>query len=181
MSQPSTDPRAARLREAFDRAFARAPASDDDDKEDFLLIRTGGAPYALRMAEIAGVAARRTIVPVPGRRSELLGVAGIRGSLVCVYSLPRLLGQGGATEDATWLALATLGDAEPVGLAFEALEGFLRAKKADVHATPDAQASGGARSLVQAGGSPRPVIDLTTILAVIQKSAGTAGPTGSPP
>jgi chemotaxis signal transduction protein len=175
------DPRAARLRETFDRAFARAPASDDDEKEDFLLVRTGGAPYALRMAEITGVAARRTIVPVPGRRAELLGLAGIRGSLVCVYSLCRLLGQGSATEDATWLALAALGDDEPVGLAFEALEGFLRVTKVDVHATPDAQAGGRARSLVQAGASPRPVIDLSTILAVIQKSAGTTGPTGSPP
>jgi chemotaxis signal transduction protein len=173
------DPRAARLRDAFDGGFALPPQVEVVESDDFLLLRAAGAPYAMRVAEIAGIAARKTVVPVPSGRPELLGLAGIRGALVCVYSLSRLLGQAGA-EQAVWLALLALDDAEPVALAFDELEGFLRVPRALVLEQPASRADARVRSLVQAGSTPRPVIDLSTIAAVIQ-SAGAAGPTRSSP
>jgi purine-binding chemotaxis protein CheW len=181
------DPRATRLREAFDRGFALPPAAEAGETGDFLLLRAAGAAYALRVADMAGIAAGRTVVPVPGRRPELLGVAGIRGALVCVYSLSRLLGLPGplghptTSEEAAWLALVFLADADPVALAFQELEGFVRVPRAQIHDQPVERADPRIRGVVQAGPAPRPVVDLATILEAIQKSAGSTGPTGSFP
>jgi len=112
------------LRREFDGAFARAVRETADDSEDLLAVRVGGSPYALRVAELGGVSAGRRITPVPSSHAGLLGLVGIRGSLVPVFDLARLLDEQQAGEVPRWIAWSQ-GDS-PVGLAFATVEGHLR-------------------------------------------------------
>jgi len=126
MSNISTlDNIAAGLRDTFDRSYTLPPASAGiEQTENLLVIRMAGDPYALRVGEISGLTNNNQIVPLPGRTPELLGIAGIRGGLISVYSLAALLGYPREPNQGRWLALC--GNENRVGLAFGNLEGYLR-------------------------------------------------------
>jgi chemotaxis signal transduction protein len=162
------------LRIAFDEAFARPSVVRADDTEDILLVRVGGDPYALRSGEMSGLATGKKIAPVPSRRSELMGLAGIRGSLVPVYSLAALLGYGAHSSSSPWLALSR--GAEPVGLAFQEFEGFVRVPRSDVHSAEDTHARRHVRAVARFGDLTRPIIDVSSALEVLKAQAGGAGP-----
>lgn len=123
----------AELRRGFDEARA-IPFSEDakEQAENLLAIRiSGGDAYAIKVSEIAGLATGRKIVPVPGPIPELLGLAGIRGALVPVYSLSALLGYGSDAEQARWLALC--GIERCFALAFHEFEGYLRVAQRELY------------------------------------------------
>ena len=135
MTEPSAiASKATELRNAFDRARA-VPLSTGavEQVEGLLSIRVSGNPYAIRVSEISGLANDRKVVAFPSSIPELLGVAGIRGGLVSVYSLAALLGYGREADQARWLILCEA--EEPVGLAFSAFEGYLRVPVTQVYAT----------------------------------------------
>jgi chemotaxis signal transduction protein len=155
--------RAADLRAHFDRSFAEAPRAAAAATEDLLAIRLGGAPYALRLGELAGLFVDRRVAPVPSAVRELLGIAGFRGAIVPVYDLRLLLGCA-ATAPPRWLVIAAQ---LPVGFGFDVLEGHLRVGTGAI-ATG---AAGGA--LVQTP-EPRPIVALAAVLAAIAQRAGTA-------
>lgn len=162
-----TERRAAALREAFDASFAAPRAPTTSDVEDLLAIRVGGDAYALRLRDLVGVVARPTVVPVPTAAQGALGVAGVRGELVAVFSLSAFLGYGDDHDAATWLALC--GGEPPIGLCFPELEGFLRLPRAALHAggpRPDARAYLSEVATTEAGA--RPVLALPRILATIR-------------
>ena len=120
-----TADRVAELRCAFDRSFAEAPRSDVAALEDLLDIRVGATPYALRIAEISGLFADRTITPLPTTVPELLGITGVRGAVLPVYDLGALLGYPKEPKPC-WLAIAA---GMPVGLAFERFERHVRVRR----------------------------------------------------
>ena len=91
-----------------------------------------GDHYAIKVSEISGLVNDRKTVALPSPVPELLGVAGIRGGLVPVYSLAALLGYSQDPGRARWLALC--GSEEPVGLAFSDFEGYLRVPVSQVYA-----------------------------------------------
>lgn len=80
------------LRESFDRSFADLPASPPAATEDLLALTLGGHPHAVRVRELRGYYVDRPVTPVPSPLPELVGLAAIRGTLVVVYDLARLLG-----------------------------------------------------------------------------------------
>lgn len=162
----STDSVAA-LRNAFDEAFARAPALDTRVHDDLLAIRVAGNPHALRLSAIAGLYVERRIVPVPSDVATLLGLVGLRGELVPVYDLGALLGHP-AARDPAWIVLVRA-PAGSVGLAFEKLESFLRLSR-DALEDAGASASRHIEGLVQTGGGLRPLVDVSSIVeAIAQK------------
>jgi chemotaxis signal transduction protein len=108
--------RAKELAEQFDRSFAEPVRLDREARPIALVIFAGGAPYLLPMADIAFVARAPKIVPLPNGSPLQLGIAGVRGSLVTVFSLTALLGQAGGKHE--WLAV--IGD---VAIAFEKVDG----------------------------------------------------------
>ena len=120
------------LRNAFDRERA-APFSSSASKqsEDLLALRVCRDAYALRVSEICGLITGRKIVAFPTPIPELLGVTGIRGALVPVYSLAALLGYPAEAEGTRWLVLC--GAEEPVALAFGDFEGYLRVALTSLH------------------------------------------------
>ena len=134
--------KAAELRNAFDQARA-IPLSMQavEPVEGLLSIRVSGIPYAIRVSEITGLANDRKVVAFPSSIPELLGVAGIRGGLVSVYSLAALLGYSYSREadQARWLILC--GVEEPVGLAFSAFEGYLLVPLTHVYAAGQGDAA----------------------------------------
>lgn len=113
------------LKKAFDHAYAVPPPRlDSKQMENLLAIRVDGDPYAIRVSQINGLASDRKVVAVPSRTPELLGVVGIRGGLVPVYSLAALVGHDGDVNGGRWLALC--GTEEPIGLAFSDFEGYFK-------------------------------------------------------
>jgi signal transduction histidine kinase len=115
--------KAAELRSVFDKARALPfSLNGEEQAESLLAIRVSQDAYAVRVNEISGLVTDRKVVPIPSPISELLGVAGVRGALVPVYSLAALLGYGAETGQVRWLALC--GTEEPLALAFGGFEGY---------------------------------------------------------
>jgi chemotaxis signal transduction protein len=175
-SAPALARRLAELRDAFDRPFAEPPRAVAVETEDLLAIRIAGDPYALRVRDLTGLGSNRKIVPVPSSRAELLGLAGIRGNVVLVYSLPLLLGYGPGGGPPPWLALC--GAPAPVALAFDELESFVRVRRTDLSgAGPADGANRHVMQVVRVGASVRRIVDTRSVLATVKPDAGTPGAT----
>ncbi len=86
--------RARELAQAFDLSFAEPARNADARGTEVLSIRVGEAKYLLRIADIATVGRAPRIVPLPYSSALQLGIAGLRGNLVTVFSLAALLGEG---------------------------------------------------------------------------------------
>jgi chemotaxis signal transduction protein len=139
-AQSATASKAVELRNAFDRVRAIPwSAQAVEQIEGLLSIRVSGDPYAIRVSDISGLANDRKVVAFPSSIPELLGVAGIRGGLVSVYSLAALLGYRREADQARWLVLC--GAEESVGLAFGDFEGYLPVPLAQVYATDQRDAA----------------------------------------
>ncbi len=148
------------LREEFDAAFARSPSAPAA-VVPLLAIRVGSSPFAVRVLDAGGLVPVRAIVPVPSRRPELLGVSGLRGEILPVYGLARMV-LGVDDERPRWMILA--GASERVGFAFSAFDGHLAAEPAQLTPAAGPQLARHVRELY-AGTPQRPVLDLPSLLA----------------
>jgi purine-binding chemotaxis protein CheW len=165
--------RAGELRRQFDRAFAEPVRLDTAAKEILLGIRVAGQPYAVRLAEAAGVYADKKITRVPGSGAALRGIAGFRGALLPVFDLHVLLGHP-SSEAPRWLVIAS---AAPVALTFTGFEGQLRASREEI--LPQTARSGTAsyaRDLVRTQTFIGPILHLPTIVEAIETSGAGAPP-----
>jgi chemotaxis signal transduction protein len=99
-------------------------------------------------------------------------MAGFRGNIVPVYSLPMLLGYS-AVESSRWLVL--FGKDEMVGLAFDSFDGHLR--------IPEGYVAGGQavagmsrhiHEVTKIEGTIRPIIDLVSLYEGIKKCASSS-------
>ena len=150
---------AAELARAFDASFADVPHAETRSFEDVLAIRLGEDPHALRLRHVAGLFARRTIVPLPSPLPELLGLVSIRAAIVPVYDLSALLGRPPRAEP-RWLVLAAQA---PIALGFDELEGYRRLGPEAFVIAPSA----GALELVRTGDELRPLLNLPQIIESI--------------
>ncbi|MGA2992403.1 MAG: chemotaxis protein CheW, partial [Candidatus Korobacteraceae bacterium] len=75
---------------------------------------------------------RGTILPVPSRVPELLGITGVRGTVVPVFSLAALLGFSSNATEPRWLMFCGAKQA-PVAFAFDELEGHFEVPGTDVY------------------------------------------------
>jgi chemotaxis signal transduction protein len=160
--------KAEELRREFDASFAAPPASRAGETIDLLSIRVGNELLAMRVSELAGLDAHRKIVPLPARDGALLGIAGIGGRLVPVYSLALLLGQE-SPEEPLWLAI--VGEEAPVGLAFGAFEGHLRVSHEALH-VPAAELRRHVGGALKLASGVRYILDLKSIVIAIQERVG---------
>jgi purine-binding chemotaxis protein CheW len=164
---------AAALRESFDAAFAE-PASDAvEARVELLAVRVAGERLAIPLSAIDGLYADRPLTGLPGALPELLGLAGIRGSLTAVYDLGALLGLGRSAP--RWIALIAAENG--LGLAFEELDGTFRvASRELVSGTRPGDAGRHLGRLVEVSGRPLPVLDVVSLVAAIKRLAGRPGP-----
>jgi chemotaxis signal transduction protein len=158
--------RLAELRGAFDRTFAAPAHARLEDPVSLLRIEIGGQPFALRTLELSGLAADRRVVPVPSRRAELLGLAGLRGTLVPVFDLARLLGVPRHEVEPRWLALA--GRENPLALAFDRLEGYVEVAPECLHPGETESRRRYLRYWVTTGPVVRGLIELPALIQTIR-------------
>ena len=165
---------AAALRNEFDQAFAVAASTHKVQSSHLLAIRVDANPYAIAVAEIGGLQVDRVIAPLPTMIGGLLGLAGIRGDLVPVYSLAVLLGYQAPARTPRWLALC--GGAQSFGLAFDGFERHLNVPVAQI-AAADSANSGAAhiRAVVHNEEGSRPLISIPSIAVEIARRCTTAG------
>jgi chemotaxis signal transduction protein len=162
--------RADELRQAFDRSFALAPntEADADAVENLLAVRVGSRPYVLRLAEVSGLFVDRKVTWLPSPVTELLGITGLRGTVLPVYDLGMLLGCPRAAAP-RWLLVAA---ATPVGLAFDGFDGYLSVQPdAIVPAFRAESRERHVREILQTGVA-RPIIRLSSVLETIKNRSG---------
>ncbi len=169
MSDLSWVGRRDELRRGFDDAFAEAPPPPAPDLEDLVLVRVGPHALAVRVSEIAGLEKGRKIVPLPGSARELLGLAGVRGQLVPVFSLAALLGL--APGDEGWFVLCGRGPS--TGLAFAALEGCVKVPRSRLETAGDGR-SDHVAVVATIGTEARGVLDTRTLLAAAAARVGSS-------
>jgi hypothetical protein len=164
-----TDPwraRLAELRGAFDRSFAAPGLPLGKASLELLAIRIGGEAYAVRASDVMAVEADRAITTVPSENAELLGIVSVRGAIIAVYSLLRLLGH--AKADATrWLVFAR---GSPTAFAFSDFEGQLRVDHGAVsHAQVGPLNQRG--EVVHVGDAARPLVDVAGLVRTLEERA----------
>jgi purine-binding chemotaxis protein CheW len=159
------------LRAEFDGAFARAPAARPGEVS-LLALRAGGEPVAVRVLDVAGLLPAGRVAPVPSRRAELLGVAGLRGTILPVYALARLLGR--PADEARWMLLAATdaGGLERVAFACEGFEGHVTVPAADVHAATGGGVRAHVAAVVRVGGGFRPLLHVPSLVRAVTGRAG---------
>ena len=151
-------------RAAFDRSFAEPRRLGDDDAVlDVLGIRIAGDPFALNLADLAGLQPAMPASPYPATAPGLLGLAGHQGQVLPLYDLRALIGRGAATA-VRWWAIAR---AAPLALAFEGFDGQWRLTPGDRLQQSDAAGTGWA---VRCGGALRPLIELEGLIAAVAGS-----------
>jgi purine-binding chemotaxis protein CheW len=137
------EPRLAEMRRLFDDAFAQPLPERGTARQPMLAIVAGGESLAVRLADIAALAtARGSVVQVPSSVPELIGVTGIRGTLVPVFSLAALLGLERRSGEARWLLLCNARQLS-LALAFEQFQEHIQVDAADVFAADAADRMGG--------------------------------------
>jgi chemotaxis signal transduction protein len=155
------------IRRAFDQTFASAPSLENADLISLITIRLSGERFALRMDQIHGLARSRPIVPVSSRISELIGIAGMRGTLIPVFSLAALLGLP-RSEECAWLAIIQ-GDL-PLALAFDALERRMEIRRTSLY-EDSSPSRRHVRQLAQLGKEVCAVLDVPSLVEVIRNMA----------
>jgi chemotaxis signal transduction protein len=166
-----------RLHQEFDQAFEHPWRPQAARGEPFLAVRLGGDPYALPLADVAGLHADRRLVPVPSPLPAFMGLTAFREQVAPVYDLAALLDlQGGPAP--RWLILAR--SAEPVAFAFDVFEThFVVAADAPDAAPAQAGTSGSTlhrhlSSLVAGPDGLRPVIDLASVIEQLRRQVQAA-------
>jgi purine-binding chemotaxis protein CheW len=163
--QDAVEARVAALRRAFDDSFAALPSAAPEGSEDLLLIRIAALPFAMRLRDIRAIVARPAVVPVPSRAPALLGLAGLHGDIVPVFSLCSILGLGSDTG-ARWVVVC--GAEERVGLGFSEFERYVRLPSSAVHSDASASTTKAyVRELAATGDGFRPVVHIDSVLAAI--------------
>jgi chemotaxis signal transduction protein len=164
--------RASVLRLAFDHSFSKAPNTDLIPVEKLLAIRVGSHPYLVRLAEVSGVFADKRVTWLPSPLPELLGLAGLRGTVLPVYDLGMLLGSPRAVGP-RWLLVTA---SATVGFAFDHFDGYVSVRPGDV--VPEARATTRERhvsAVVRAIDLVRPLVSLASVLESITNRASHDG------
>jgi chemotaxis signal transduction protein len=160
---------AVELRDAFDGGFGDEPAELAERPLEFLLISVAGNSYLVELGEVAGVHAGPSISPFPSAMRELLGLTGIRGEPVPVFSLAMLLGLDAGASKPDWIILSRARDA--VSFAFDALEGHLAIGRGDVAAIEAGDGPRHVRATGLAAGVRRPILSLGLLLDELRSGA----------
>lgn len=158
--------RALELRQTFDASFAAPRALGRAELEKLIVLQVGALQLACRVQQITRIEANRKVVPLSDGAPGLVGIAGIRGKLVPVYSLATVLGIGGG-KATPWLAIC--GDEEPIAFSFDRLERYVHAPAGDLCAVSEgAELAGHMRELLRTSAATYQVLDLDSVLLAIR-------------
>lgn len=156
------------MRDSFDRGFAEPPHSEVDASEDFLAIRLGGDPYAVRLAEIGSVHRDHKVVPLVSDAPPFLGLASFRGVMAPVFALSALLGYR-EVGPFRWLLLTRL--PYSVALAITHCDGCTRGAVTVASGAPSESAGRHVRGALRIADTVRPILELASLVSAIAKRA----------
>jgi chemotaxis signal transduction protein len=160
---------AAALRLTFDCSFAAHNQFETAPSDDLLAIRLATEPWALRVSEIAGVFAGRSITRLPSRVPTLLGIASFRGAILPVYDLQALLGYLPVEATRRWLVVAI---SAPIAFAFDGLDGHLRVPRDAILPQRAGNGRGNhTRAFVSAVNVVRPIVHLPSVLDIVAQQS----------
>jgi len=157
---------AGELRSAFDEAFSRPAEPSRPAAAAALALRAGGRPLAVPMRAVAGLFRDVAVIRLPTPRSELLGIASLRGVAAPVYDLARLLGFE-ASRAPVWHLLLR-GD-EPAAVAFDSFEGQFELPGGSATSPGDSALT--PRGTVDPWGVLREVLEVEPVLDQIRRLA----------
>lgn len=153
------------MRSEFDAAFALPARGRVDAGEPLILVRLARDLFALRTETMSGIVKGRRIVKLPTRSTSLLGIVGLRGRIVPVHDLARVLAlcSDGASPD--WIALG--GTDPPLGFAFASYEGHVLVSRDRIRTENDATPGRG-REVVETEDGIAPLVDLRALSAALR-------------
>lgn len=173
MSESGYSDKTRIMREEFDRSFSLPMQATPSQAADLLAIRLRGDGFALRAREISGLAKSRKIIPLPGAHPALLGITGLRGTLMPVWDLGSLLGYVGQAGGTRWLVLGQ--GNHPWALAFDGFDGYFRLLESEIQPGSGREAEAGyARESCVFGGCGRLLVSLPTLLDTIKTFSGSS-------
>jgi chemotaxis signal transduction protein len=159
---PSLEQRAAELRQAFDESFAARPNEAPPRLEDMLAVRVAGDRYAIALSDVAALVARPVVVAAPVHALGFVGLFALRGAVIPVFGLDRLLGYAAEPGAPRWAVVAR--NEDPIAFAFSVLDGHLRLAASEVRPATDADPAAALQSVAD----QRPVIALHRLIASIR-------------
>ncbi|MFO0664457.1 MAG: chemotaxis protein CheW [Polyangiaceae bacterium] len=112
--------------------------------EDYLLFLLSGERYGVPIGVVREVVRLSPVTPVPGARSDILGVMNVRGRILTLFDLRRALEVAAPPPDPRNRALLTMAGEEEVAALVDEILGVL-------HVTPEQFEPAGAL-----GGGDRP-------------------------
>lgn len=170
MPLPAFDARVAGLRRAFDQTFAARPPEPSKGHVNLLALRVGGDPCVVFLRDISGILRAPRIASVPGAPADVIGVAGVRGSLVPVFALASLLGQA-VQEPPRWLLMCEVD--EPLAFAVPAIDGYLQLPESRLHThAHPADERPHVSQVAETDAGIRPVINIAHIVTGIRARVG---------
>jgi chemotaxis signal transduction protein len=156
------------MRQLFDESFAAPEQINKRAVEHLLAITVGGEQFAVRVGDISGLTiTKSTILPVPSSVPELLGITGVHGVVVPVFSLAALLGIAQGTGQYRWLLLCG-GRQAMIALAVELVEGHLEVPADMILGRATDAAMHNIKATVRDGAILRGVIDVALIVEQIK-------------
>ena len=150
-----------RLREEFDLSFQRAHQSNSQHSIEALSLSVGQdlQPYLLRVDALSLLQRMPAVRPLPGAADSVLGLSLLRGRVVTVFFLARLLGRP-ASDSPAWIV--GVGAELDYALAFAELTA-LRRIDADAIRPAGSQSSPHIRQALIEHEHSIPLIDLESI------------------
>jgi chemotaxis signal transduction protein len=163
---------AEELRRTFDRGFAEPPAATTASEDDFLAVTIADDSFLMRLSQVAGLFADKKWMWLPGSVAELVGLVGLRGTILPVYDLRAMLGYPRMTTDPRWFVLAA---GAPVALAFDRFDGYRRVPR---HAAAAAgrieRHTPHVREIARIDGRVRPILHVPSVVDAIARLAASA-------
>jgi purine-binding chemotaxis protein CheW len=159
---------AAALRQAFDSSFAVPAGRQDVPTQDVLALRVDGLDVAVRVTQCAGVVRCPVLASAPSGNRALSGLTGVRGVLVAVYDVARLLGRTRPLVREGWI-VSCRADAS-AALLFDEVQGHVRAPEADLRNAVDGLAGLG-RDIVSIGGRSFVLLSIPAALEAVERAA----------
>ena len=159
------------LKHSFDLTFQQPLVERSQELVHLLIVRIGNARFALKVADLAGLARAQTVVPIPGADAGLLGIAGLKGRMIAVYSLAAMIGSSElSTEQNRWMGLCRC--AKEIALAFTAVTATMMVPRAELSpVSPGAPPH--ATDAVGSGSSQLWLLNVSSIADNIVKQTGT--------
>ncbi len=123
------------LAERAKKYAAEALNGELESGRDVLAFRCAGERFAVECRYVIEVGSRE-LTRVPGAPSRLVGLANLRGEILPVFDLLRVLGRDAEVGDSPHLIVLGAGAPE-VGILAQSLDGVLRLQERELRALPN--------------------------------------------